>query len=117
MDVEGSDSNSRREEEREHVAKEENDNMEISVDGEEHREPTLDNGEWMYAKRVSAVSHEVDYRLPITSIYLKHCASAFAPYNNNYNTYNNNNYYGSYNYYQWKVSDWSDIFFVQELLL
>lgn len=108
--MEGSDTNSRRGEEvAEHIAKEETDNVEINVDGMEAEETS---GEWMYAKRVSAVSHEVDYRLPITSIYLKHCASAFTPYNNNYNTYNNNNnnYYGNYNYYsQWKVSGGSGL--------
>ncbi|XP_063872596.1 nucleolar protein 4-like [Scylla paramamosain] len=102
------DSSNRRQEEeinrRQEEAKEEdNDNVELKVDGDDEE---VDVGEWMYAKRVSAVSHEVDYRLPITSIYLKHCTNTFAAaYNNHYNTHyinNNNNYYNNYNYYQWK---------------
>ncbi|XP_045101375.1 uncharacterized protein TP_0369-like isoform X2 [Portunus trituberculatus] len=92
---------SRRQEE---AKEEDNDNVELKVDGDD--EEVADVGEWMYAKRVSAVSSEVDYRLPITSIYLKHCTNTFAAaYNNHFNTHyinNNNNYYNNYNYYQWK---------------
>ncbi|XP_069157733.1 nucleolar protein 4 isoform X2 [Procambarus clarkii] len=51
-----------------------------------------------YSKHVSVVSHQVDYRLPFTSIYLKHCrASTTLNKNNNY-IHNNNNF----NHVAWK---------------
>ncbi|XP_053638695.1 nucleolar protein 4 isoform X2 [Cherax quadricarinatus] len=63
--------------------------------------------EHQYDERVSAVSHEVDYRFPFTNIYLKHCSSRTTNSSNTIDSFSNtinNNYihHNNFNHIAWK---------------